>query len=139
MKAILLVSVLALLGLGLGAPGSQPYRVAFDLTSRDSLDQKAVLRWIKEVNSATPKAEEVVVVMYGKGIELVVPGRSAFTAGVEEAMKSGNVSFKVCAIAMKNNNVESDQILPGVQIVPDGIRELVLKQQDDWGYIKVSH
>jgi intracellular sulfur oxidation DsrE/DsrF family protein len=26
-----------------------------------------------------------------------------------------------------------------VQTVPDGIYELVLKQQDHWGYIKVMH
>ena len=77
--------------------------------------------------------------MYAKGFELVMPERSAFVADVKEAMKNPNVSFKVCAIALKNNNVDKSQLLSGVQTVPDGIYELVSKQQDHWGYIKVMH
>jgi hypothetical protein len=139
MKPLLLVSSLAVLGLGFANRGPQPYRVAFDLTSRDSLDQKAVLRWIKEVSASNPEADEIEVVMYGQGVELVMPERSAFIADVQEAMKKGNVSFKVCAIAMKNNHIEKSQLLPSVQIVADGIYELVSKQQEHWGYIKVGH
>jgi intracellular sulfur oxidation DsrE/DsrF family protein len=44
----------------------------------------------------------------------------------------------VCAIALKNNDLEKSQLLPGVQVVPDGIYELVSKQQQHWGYIKAS-
>jgi len=54
-------------------------------------------------------------------------------------MKNPNVAFKVCAIALKNNNVDKSQLLPGVQTVPDGIYEIVSKQQEHWGYIKVVH
>ena len=104
----------------------------------DSLDQKAVLRWLKEVGTSSPDAQ-MEVVMYAKGFELVMPERSAYIADVKEAMKNSNVTFKVCAIALKNNNVNASQLLPGVQTVPDGIYELVSKQQDHWGYIKVMH
>ena len=138
MKRVLIVMSVALLSLGFVSRQPKPYRVAFDLTSRDTLDQKAVLRWIREVTAASPKAE-IEVVMYGKGFELVMPERSAFTADVQTAMNNPNVSFKVCAIAMKNNQVEKSQLMPGVQTVPDGIYELVSKQQEDWGYIKVTH
>ena len=138
MKRILFVGVLALLSVGFVKTKPQPYRVVFDLTSRDTLDQKAVLRWLREVGTSSPDAK-MEVVMYGKGLELVVPERSAFTAEVKEAMKNPNVSFQVCAIAMKNNNVDKSQLIPGVGTVPDGIHELVLKQQDHWGYIKVGH
>jgi len=138
MKRILVVGLLALLSLGLVQAQRQPYRVVFDLTSRDSLDQKAVLRWLKEVGTSSPNAQ-MEVVMYAKGFELVMPERSAYIADVKEAMKNSNVTFKVCAIALKNNNVNASQLLPGVQTVPDGIYELVSKQQDHWGYIKVMH
>jgi uncharacterized protein len=138
MKRALLVAGVALLSLGFASRAPLPYRVAFDLTSRDSLDQKAVLRWLKEVSTANPKAE-MEVVMYGKGFELVMPERSPFIADVKQVLTNPNISFKVCAIALKNNNVETNQLLPGVQIVPDGIYELVSKQQEHWGYIKVVH
>ena len=141
MKRILFVAVCAIVSLGFVRAEhreSYPYRVVFDLTSRDTLDQKAVLRWLKEVGSTSPKAE-MEVVMYARGFELVMPERSAYIAEVQNAMKSYNVTFKVCAIALKNNNVEKSQLLPEVQTVPDGIYELVSKQQDHWGYIKVMH
>lgn len=138
MKRALVVACVALLSVGFVHRKPQPYRVAFDLTSRDSLDQKAALRWIREITTSSPAAQ-IEVVMYGKGFELVMPERSAFAADVQQAMRNPNVSFKVCAIALKNNNVEASQLLPGVQTVPDGIYELVSKQQEHWGYIKVMH
>ena len=132
------VATAALATLGFSYHSPQPYRVVFDLTSRDSLDQKAVMRWIREVTTASPEAE-VEVVMYARGFELVMPERSAVIADVREAMKNPRVAFKVCEIALRNNKVERNQLLPGVQTVPDGIYELVAKQQDGWGYIKVMH
>jgi uncharacterized protein len=138
MRRTLFVVLLAVLSLGFVRAQRQPYRVAFDLTSRDTLEQKAVLRWLKEVSTSSPDAQ-MEVVMYAKGFDLVMPERSAYIADVKEAMKNPNVAFKVCAIALKNNNVDKSQLLPGVQTVPDGIHELVMKQQDHWGYIKVMH
>ncbi|HJP60678.1 MAG TPA: DsrE family protein [Gemmatimonadaceae bacterium] len=134
-----ILAVLLLVGsFGFVRPKRDPYRVVFDLTSRDTLEQKAVLRWLREVGASSPDAQ-MEVVMYGKGFELVMPERSGYTADVQNAMKSPNVKFKVCAIALRNNNIDKSQLLPGVETVPDGIYELVSKQQDHWGYIKVMH
>jgi len=139
MKRILFAGLCAVASLAfVRAQSPQPYRVAFDLTSRDSLDQKAVLRWLREVGTSSPGAQ-MEVVMYAKGFELVMPERSPYIDQVKEALKNPNVKFKVCAIALKNNNVEKSQLLPQVESVPDGIYELVSKQQDGWGYIKVMH
>jgi intracellular sulfur oxidation DsrE/DsrF family protein len=77
--------------------------------------------------------------MYAKGFELVMHDKSNVLADVQTALKNPKVAFKVCAIALKNNNVDKSQLLPGVQIVPDGIHELVMKQQENWGYIKAVH
>jgi intracellular sulfur oxidation DsrE/DsrF family protein len=112
--------------------------LVFDLTSRDSLEQKAVMRWVNEITAANPKAE-LEVVMYGKGLELVMPEKSTMTAEVKEAMKNPNVSFRVCEGAMRNNKVSRDQMLPGITTVPDGIYEIISKQREGWGYIKVMH
>ena len=138
MRRILLFGFLALATVGFARAQRQPYRVVFDLTSRDTLEQKAVLRWLKEVGTASPDAQ-MEVVMYAKGFDLVMPERSSYIEDVKGAMKNPNVTFKVCAIALRNNNVDKNQLLPGVQVVPDGIYELVSKQQDHWGYIKVMH
>ncbi len=138
MKTVLSFLCAAILSVGAAYAQSVPYRVVFDLTSKDSLDQKAVIRWINEVTEANPTAE-VEVVMYGKGFELVMPDRSAFPNQVREAMKNPNVTFAACAVALKSNKVEKSQLIPGVHVVPDGIYEIISKQHDQWGYIKVGH
>ncbi len=50
-----------------------------------------------------------------------------------------DVSLKVCAITMKRNNLDKSQLIPGIEMVPDGIYEIISKQRDGWGYIKVAH
>jgi hypothetical protein len=52
MRRALFVVLFAVLSLGFVRAQRQPYRVVFDLTSRDSLEQKAVLRWLKEVGTS---------------------------------------------------------------------------------------
>jgi intracellular sulfur oxidation DsrE/DsrF family protein len=138
MKRALILGLVILASLGFVRSHRDPYRVVFDLTSRDTLEQKAVLRWLREVGTSSPDAQ-MEVVMYGKGFELVMPERSGYLTDVKEAMKNPNVKFKVCAIALRNNNIDKSALLPGVETVPDGIYELVSKQQDHWGYIKVMH
>ena len=115
-----------------------PYRVVFDLTSKDSLDQRSVMRWVKEITAANPKAQ-LEVVMYGKGYELMMPDKSHFMDDVNEATKNPNVSFKVCRVAMKSNNIDKSQLIKETQTVPDGIYEIISKQHEGWGYIKVGH
>lgn len=121
-----------------GLAQDRSYRVVFDLTSNDSLDQRAVVRWIREIRSSNSHAQ-IEVVMYGKGFELVMPERSRVIDEVKRALDNPDVSFAVCEVALRNNNVEKHQLLPNVKTVPDGIFEIITKQKDGWGYIKVSH
>ena len=68
MRRTLLVVSFALMSAGAVQAQALPYRVVFDLTSRDTLEQRAVLRWLKEVGTASPNAQ-MEVVMYAKGME----------------------------------------------------------------------
>jgi intracellular sulfur oxidation DsrE/DsrF family protein len=117
-------------------PRAEPYKVVFDLTTDDPADQTAVLRWLREVAAANPESE-MEVVMYGRGLGLVMPERSSKLEEAKQAIGSPHVSFKVCEIAMKTQSVTKGQLLPNVMTVPDGIGEIVAKQKQGWGYIKV--
>jgi len=117
---------------------SQPYKVVFDLTSSDPIDQQAVLRWIGEVKGVNP-ANEVEVVMYGRGLDLIIADKTTRAADIAKAISDLHADFRVCAIAMKNQKLEKSQLLPNVEIVPDGIGEIVARQRAGWGYIKVGH
>jgi intracellular sulfur oxidation DsrE/DsrF family protein len=114
------------------------YKVVFDLTSGDTLSQQTTIRWVNEVIKAEPTAQ-VEVVMFGKGLPLAVQDKSALANDVMSLATNKNVAFKVCAIALANQKIDKSQLLTGVQIVPDGIYEIVSKQKEGWGYIKVAH
>lgn len=113
------------------------YKLVIDLTSKDSASQVSAMRWATEVSKADPSAQ-VEVVMYGKGIFLAVKEKSYVADAVTELAKNKNVSFKVCAVALTNQKFDKSQLLPGVQTVPDGIYEIITKQREGWGYIKVA-
>lgn len=114
------------------------YRVVFDLTSKDSNDQRAVIRWLNEVSKAEPTAQ-MEVVMYGQGLSLVTKGKSFVADDVVRLAQNKNISFKVCQVAMKNQGIDQSQLLEGVGTVPDGIYEVISKQRQGWGYIKVKN
>jgi intracellular sulfur oxidation DsrE/DsrF family protein len=114
------------------------YKVVFDLTSGDTLSQQTAIRWVNEIIKTEPTAQ-VEIVMFGKGLPLVVKDRSALADDVTSLATNKNVAFKVCAIALANQKIDKSQLLAGVQVVPDGIYEIVSKQREGWGYIKVAH
>ena len=101
MRAMLSLVFTALLTVSAIAQSTQlqPYKVVFDLTSQDPLDQQAVLRWVKEISSVNPNAE-MEVVMYGRGLDLVVAKDTLLSSSVREALNTRHTTFAVCAIAM---------------------------------------
>ena len=120
------------------AHAQKDYRVVFDLTSKDSNDQRAVIRWVNEVAKAEATAQ-IEVVMYGQGLALVTKGRSLFADDVTKLAQNKNIAFRVCQVAMKNQGIEQSQLIEGVGTVPDGIYEVISKQREGWGYIKVKN
>jgi intracellular sulfur oxidation DsrE/DsrF family protein len=114
------------------------YKVVFDMTSNDTVNQQSLIRQVSSIRESNAQAK-IEVVIYGRGLDLVVKNGSAQEQAVSHLLSDKNISFKVCAITMKRNNVLQDRLLPGVMVVPDGIYEIVSKQQQGWGYIKVAH
>lgn len=113
------------------------YKVVFDLTSKDTLDQRAVLRWVGEVSNISKDAQ-VEVVMYGQGVHMI-SNKSQYADKILQLMENKNVSFKACAVALKAQGIDKTELIPGIQIVPDGIYEIISKQHEGWGYIKAVH
>ena len=120
------------------ALSQKDYRVVFDLTSKDSNDQRAVIRWVNEVSKAEPTAQ-LEVVMYGQGLSLVTKGRSIVVDEVARLAQNKNIAFRVCQVAMKNQGIDKSQLIEGVTTVPDGIYEIISRQREGWGYIKVKN
>lgn len=137
MKKRVFTSLVLMLGVLL-LNAQSDYRVVFDLTSNDSLNHHSLLRWVNGISKATPDAK-LEIVMYGKGVNMVTTGRSTVEEAIKKLASNKNVIFAVCEVALKNQGIEKNQLLPGVISVPDGIYEIILKQREGWGYIKAAH
>jgi len=114
------------------------YKVVFDMSSKDTVNQQALIRELTLIRQSNPAARMEVVV-YGQGLSLVTNEESAPHSAMQKLLTDKDIAFKVCAMTMKRNNIDKNQLLTGVQVVPDGIYEIVSKQQEGWGYIKVAH
>lgn len=138
MKKSFLYCCLCLLTTAAVRAQTRDYRIVFDMTSKDTINQQSVIREIGLIKAANPDAQ-LEVVIYSQGLDLAVKGRSAQQDAVEKLIAGGKASFKVCAMTMKRNNIDKDQLVAGVEVVPDGIYEILSRQREGWGYIKVAH
>ena len=131
--------LIAFMGLSLLAHAqNKPVKILFDVTSKDSLTHQAVLRHVNGMASTyTNSSFEVVV--YGGAISMLLKDKSTVSKAIEAASVNKNVAFAVCAETMKRYNIDKDQLLRGVVVVPDAIMEIVTKQSEGWGYIKEAH
>jgi intracellular sulfur oxidation DsrE/DsrF family protein len=138
MKKSLFLTATLQLFLFFGQAQNVNYKVVFDMTSRDSINQQSLIRELGLIRESNPNAKMEVVV-YGQGLDLVIKGKSSQEPNVARLATDKDITFKICAIAMKRINITKDQLVPGVEVVPDGIYEIISKQQEGWGYIKVAH
>src|SRR5689334_482748 len=105
MKKIILVLTFFLTATIFANAQSAPYNVVFDVTSKDTVVHQMVIRWIKEITSTHPEAN-IEVVFYAKSLDMVTKDKSVVTDEVLKYAGTKNVKFRVCEIALKNNNLD---------------------------------
>ena len=136
MKRYTLLAGMLLLVSGLVAQ-SKPYNVVFDLTSKDTLAHQTAIRQMGLIARTNPDAK-VELVIFGQAIGMVVADRSFVKDDLLKLLELKNVSVNVCEITMQRGKIEKAQLIPGVGTVPDGIYEIITKQREGWGYIKIA-
>ncbi len=134
------IFILVLLSIAVGSLHAQQpdYRVVFDMSTKDSVSQQAVIREVELIRKNNPAAK-LEVVIYGQALNLVTKDQSKHTEAISRLLADSNTAFKVCAFTMKRFNTDASRLVAGVQVVPDGIYEIISKQREGWGYIKVAH
>lgn len=134
-KKMLIVALALMPAFALAQAG--PYKVVFDITSSDTAAQKAVIRQMRGISQSRPDAQ-LEVAVYGDALPMLMKDKSIVADAIQELSSSKKASFKACAATMKRNNIDKSQLIAGVDVVPDAIFEIVTKQHEGWGYIKVA-
>jgi intracellular sulfur oxidation DsrE/DsrF family protein len=113
------------------------YQAIFQLTSNDEAVYKSMIGQIKNLQNALNNAVSIEVVCHGRSSSFCISGQNPFQEAIEQLMATG-VQIKVCANMLQANNLSAQQLITGIQTVPAGIAELVIRQQQGWSYIKAG-
>ena len=116
----------------------KPYNIVFDLTTNDTATHQRVIRWINGILVSYPDAK-IEVVFYGKALDMIVKDKSTVAGDVIKLGTGKKVTFAACEHAMQVFSINKNQLLDGVTTVPDALYELVVKQAEGYGYIKVTN
>ena len=116
----------------------KPYTIVFDLTTSDTATHQRVIRWINGILASNPDAK-MEVVFYGKALDMIVKDKSTVAGDVIKLGTGKKVTFAACEHAMQVFNINKNQLLNGVTTVPDALYELVIRQAEGYGYIKVTN
>jgi len=138
MKKVFLTAAF-LLGIILQSSAQKkPYNIVFDLTTSDTATHQRLIRWINGILTSHPDAK-IEVVFYGKALEMIVKDQSTVSGDIIKLGTNKKVTFAACEHAMQVFNISKNQLLDGVSTVPDALYELIIKQAEGYGYIKVTN
>ena len=138
MKKIFVITAFLVGVLGQSFAQQRPFNIVFDLTTNDTATHQRLIRWINGIVASYPDAK-VEVVFYGRALDMIVKDKSTVTADIIKLGTEKKVTFAACEHAMQVFNINKNQLLNGVTTVPDALYELVTKQAEGYGYIKVAN
>lgn len=133
----LFISLISLSAFSQSNDDGRGHKVVFQFVSGDSLSQKSLINNLKNFREGWPKAQAEVV-FHGNGIYMIMNEKSAFAKELQDFSKNKDVKMVVCGNTMKQKQVNKNQLMPFVSIVPMGIGEIVIKQEQGWSYIKAG-
>ncbi|THD69123.1 hypothetical protein E7Z59_01980 [Robertkochia marina] len=127
--------ILMVVSVGITTAQDESVNILFDVTSSDVKVQEATVRHVNAMSASYPNSK-FEVVMYGGASQMAIQGKSTVEEQLKELVARENVSFLMCEGTLKRKEIKKSDLIPGIGTVPDGIMELVMKQQQGWGYIK---
>ena len=113
------------------------HRIVFEITTPDTAQQRTMLRQISNVVKDAPGIT-IEVVCHGPAIFMLVKDKTVLLPMMDDLKNKQGISFAACANSMRKNNIVSSQLVPVATIVPNGVMEVVSKQEDGWSYIKAG-
>ena len=135
-KIIVLVTFVT--GLTVSLTAQKQHKVVFEITSADTADFRGVLRSVNNVLKDAP-GTKVEVVCHGPAIFMLVKEKTNVSDIMQDLQTKDGVTFAACANSMRKNNLDKTQLVAVATVVPNGVLEVVSKQEDGWGYIKSGH
>lgn len=130
--------------MGRPSADSQPWRLVLHVTTNDPFRLETALQETQQLlenNRTNGNPIRVEILANGRGLELLRKETSPYATQIRELQKEfGNLAFLACGKAIQRLQQEkriSVNLLPQVQVVPSAINQIMQRQQDGWGYIRI--
>lgn len=113
------------------------YKAIIQLTSDDTKAHRSMIRQIGNLRAHLGNAVDVRVVCHGASLPFCVLAENPFTSEIQ-ALLNQHVTIAACRNMLASNDVNADQLIDGIEVIPSGIAELVILQQEGWSYVKAG-
>ena len=111
-------------------------KVVFQLTTNDTLAQKALVKQISNFLVAAPKSK-IEVFCHNNGISFLQTNTTKQAEKIKELSAKG-VDFVACENTLRERKIARTELLDTCRTVPAGVVEIVIKQDAGWAYIKAG-
>ncbi len=116
---------------------TKQHKIVFEITGADTAGHRTVLRQINNVLRDVP-GTRIELVCHGAAIFMLVKDKTVLSDVMQELKDKQSVSFAACNNSMKKNNIDKSQLVGVANVVPNGVMEVVAKEEDGWSYIKAG-
>ncbi len=113
------------------------HKVVMQLNSADTSAWSGVIGNIRNFQKIWPGQVQIEVVVHGKAIDFLLKEKSHLKEDVYK-LTSDKIQFVACENTMRKHNITKEMLIEKVGTVPSGVAELILKQEENWGYLKTG-
>lgn len=78
---------------------------------------------------------EVELIVHSKGVYSFKKDKNAYNKEVMNLLKKG-IKIAICTNTIDNLHLKLEDLMPGVELVPSAVGEIVRKEKEGWIYIK---
>lgn len=133
--ASLIVVIFSICFSAMSQSNSAKHHVVMEITSNDTLAWKGLMNNIEHIKETWGDSVQVEVVAHGPGIEILAKAKTTQQKRIA-GFKQMGVLFEACNNSMKARKLAPGDIVPESGIVPSGVVEVILKQEQGWSYLK---
>jgi intracellular sulfur oxidation DsrE/DsrF family protein len=135
----LLITLFSVFSLGVFAQtesNESEHRLIIQFVNDDPQSQKGLMKNLSNLTSGWPELQ-IEVVCHGPGIFILHNEKSIYSDQIRNFIEMG-VVFAACENTMKGKKIDNAEIMEEATRVPMGIKEIVLKQEAGWSYVKAG-
>lgn len=113
------------------------YKAIIQLTSDDPKVHRSMVRQIGNLFAHLGSAVDVRIVCHGASVPFCVAAGNALAEEIRSLIDQ-RATIAACRNMLVSNNVDTTALIDGIEVIPSGIAELVILQQEGWSYVKAG-